>query len=205
MCGRYELSQTPQQLIEHFRLAALPAEYLNADIRPTNTAPVVRVSAGQRLAIPARWGLIPAWSKDEAIAQHTFNARAETVAEKPAFRAAFKRRRCLVPASAFFEWQAFPGEKKKRKLRIADSGGQPLALAGLWESWTDPGSGLPLDTYTIITTSANASLTPVHDRMPVVLGPGDWEAWLDPEVNNPLLLQSMLRPCPDDWLEIRPA
>lgn len=205
MCGRYELSETPREMQVRFRLDAQPAEFVNADVRPTGFAPIIRIHEGRRLALPARWGLIPAWSKDERIAQHTFNARAETVAEKPSFRSAFKHRRCLIPASAFFEWRAIPGQKKKQKLRFSAPDGKPLALAGLWETWQHPETGEPIETYTIITSAANAFMAPVHDRMPVLLAAGDWAAWLDPEVNNPLLLQAMLTPFPDDGLRMQPA
>ena len=124
MCGRYDLNQSPQMLILYFHLSQVPEAFSNADVRPTNRAPIIRVHQGERLAVLARWGLIPSWSKDEKIGLHTFNARAETLAEKPSFRAAFKRRRCLVPVSAFFEWRAVPGEKKKQKLRFVDADGK---------------------------------------------------------------------------------
>lgn len=200
MCGRYDLNESPQMLALYFYLAEIAEGYSNPDVRPTNLAPIIREIDGRRLMGQARWGLIPSWAKDDKIAQHTFNARGETVAEKPSFRAAFKRRRCLVPASAFFEWQAVPGEKKKRKWRFARADGKPLALAGLWERWQHPESADPVDSFTVITTTANAVLVPIHDRMPVILGPDDWAAWLDPAANNPLLLESMLQPCPDEWL-----
>jgi len=205
MCGRYDLNESPQMLMLYFILEAEPEPYNNPDVRPTNMAPIIHVHDGQRLALPARWGLIPSWSKDDKIAQHTFNARAETIAEKPSFRAAFKRRRCIVPVSAFFEWRAIPGEKKKQKLRFSSPDAAPLAIAGLWESWTRPETGETVESYTIITTSANEFMAPIHDRMPAILGKADWEAWLDPEAGNPLLLESMLQPCPDDWLECEAA
>ena len=172
----------------------IAAPYSNADVRPTNSAPIIRIHEGQRLALPARWGLIPSWSKDDKIAQHTFNAGGETVADKPSFRAAFKRRRCIVPVSAFFEWRVIPGEKKKQKLRFSSPGQHPLALAGLWEHWQRPETGEPVETYTIITTAANDFMAPIHDRMPVILGQADWDLWLSPETGSPLLLQSMLAP-----------
>ena len=205
MCGRYDLSETPQRLKIHFGLQALPPDFENTDVRPTDEAPVVRIAEGRRLAVPCRWGLIPSWSKDEKIAQHTFNARAETVAEKPTFRMAFMRHRCVVPVSAFFEWQSVAGEAKKRKLRIASVDNHPLALAGLWDRWHNPQTKEARDTFTIITTAANQIMAPIHDRMPVILGECDWDAWLDPDMTNPQLLQSMLRPCPDNWLAIRPS
>ncbi|MGB7534114.1 MAG: SOS response-associated peptidase, partial [Azonexus sp.] len=124
-----------------------------------------------------------------------------TVADKPSFRAAFKRRRCLVPVSAFYEWRELHGEKRKQKLRFASPEQHPLALAGQWEHWKQPETGELVESYTIITTAANAFMAPIHDRMPVILGECDWTAWLDPDMSNPMLLQSMLVPCPDDWLE----
>jgi len=201
MCGRYDLNESPQMLALYFLLSAEPAAFSNADVRPTNMAPIIRDSDGQRLALPARWGLIPSWSKDEKIAQHAFNARAETIAEKPSFRAAFKRRRCLVPVSAFFEWREVPGQTKKQKLRFTSPDAHPLALAGLWEHWQRPETGELVESFTVITTSANDFMAPIHDRLPVILGKADWEAWLDQDTGNPLLLHSMLKPCPDDWLE----
>lgn len=110
MCGRYDLNESPQMLMLYFLLAAAPEPYSNPDVRPTNRASIICIRDGQRLAQPARWGLIPSWSKDDKIAQHTFNARAESITEKPSFRAAFKRRRCIVPVSAFYEWRVLPGE-----------------------------------------------------------------------------------------------
>ena len=106
MCGRYEIHNSPQMLMLYFLLAEEPTAYSNADVRPTNEVPIIRIRDGNRLALPARWGLIPSWAKDATIAQHTFNARAETLSEKPSFRSAFRRRRCIVPMSAFFEWRA---------------------------------------------------------------------------------------------------
>lgn len=205
MCGRYDLSETPQRLQACFGLQALPADFVNHDVRPTDWAPVIREIDGFRAAVPCRWGLIPPWSKDEKIAQHAFNARAESVAEKPSFRAAFRRRRCLVPASAFYEWQAIPGQSRKRKLRFSSPTQAPLALAGLWDRWRNPQTQEIQETFTIITTVANAATAPIHERMPVILGNMDWNVWLDPETDNPLLLQSMLRPCPDSWLTVSPA
>ena len=201
MCGRYDLNDSPQMLALYFLLSAQPDAFSNDDVHPTNTAPIIRIHEGKRLALPARWGLIPSWSKEDKIAQHAFNARAETVADKPSFRAAFKRRRCLVPVSAFYEWRELHGEKRKQKLRFASPEQHPLALAGLWEHWKQPETGELVESYTIITTAANAFMAPIHDRMPVILGECDWTAWLDPDMSNPMLLQSMLVPCPDDWLE----
>lgn len=205
MCGRYEIHDSPQMLMLYFLLAEEPTAYSNADVRPTNEALIIRVCDRKPLALPARWGLIPSWAKDAAIAQHTFNARAETVAEKPSFRSAFKRRRCIVPMTAFFEWRAIAGQKKKEKLRIASPDGNPLAVAGLWERWDKSDDGSAVETYTVITTAANAFMAPIHDRMPAILAKSDWDAWLDPDMSDPILLRSMLEPCPDEWLEVQAA
>lgn len=201
MCGRYELHNSPQMLMLYFLLAEEPTAYSNADVRPTNEAPIIRICDGNRLALSAHWGLIPSWAKDATIAQHTFNARAETLAEKPSFRSAFRRRRCIVPMSAFFEWQAIAGQKKKEKLRFANTDGNPLAVAGLWECWEKSGDGCAVETFTVITTAANAFMAPIHDRMPAILAKSDWDAWLDPEMSDPVPLRSMLAPSPDGWLE----
>lgn len=200
MCSRYDVSTPKDQLKVQFQLDALPDGFENHDIRPTNYAPVIRDAGGKRLAVPARWGLIPSWAKDEGIAKHTFNARAETLAEKPSFRATFKRQRCLVPATAFYEWRAIPGQTKKQRLRFEASDGGALGLAGLWESWKRPETEQTIETFTIITTSANGFMAPIHDRMPVILSDADYDAWLDPQENNLLLLSSMLKPADDDVL-----
>lgn len=200
MCSLYTLAIPRNQLKARFRLDAPPDDFVDRDIRPTDLAPVIRIVEGQRLAFPARWGLIPSWAKDEGIAQHTFNARSETLSEKASFRAAFKRHRCIVPATAFYEWRAVPGQKRKQRLRFEASDGRPLGLAGLWESWKRPGTGDVVETFTIITTAANAFMAPIHSRMPVPLSDQDSDIWLDPQENNPLLLSAMLQPPGEDAL-----
>lgn len=200
MCSLYETPTPKNQLKVRFRLDALPENFETRDIRPTNQAPIIRVVEGQRIITFARWGLIPSWAKDEAIAKHTFNARAETIGEKPSFRAAFKRHRCIVPASAFYEWRAIPGQMKKQRLRFEAADGQPLGLAGLRERWKRPDTDELVESYTIITTSANGFMAPIHDRMPVLLSDADMDIWLDPDENNPLLLASMLKPAAEDAL-----
>lgn len=202
MCGRYDLNESPQMLMLYFALSEIAGEFSNNDVRPTNMAPIIRTEDGRRLARLARWGVIPNWWKEAKPPQSTFNARGETVAEKPMFKNLLKRHRCLVPVSAFFEWQVIEGQKhkQKQKLRFSSPDGNPLALAGLWARWTRQETGEIIDSYTVITTAANAMMVPIHDRMPVILGRRDWEAWLDPAVDNPQLLQSMLDPCPEEWL-----
>ena len=202
MCGRYDLSTPPNRIQVRFRLDAPPPDFSNPDVRPTDLAPMIDATPTGRTTSLARWGLIPSWAKDQGIAQHTFNARGETVAEKPSFRAAFRKRRCVVPVTAFYEWQAVPGERRKRKLRFAGADQEPLALAGLWEHWIPPGSSEEVRSFTIITTNANAFMAPIHERMPVILSDADMDCWLDPDENNPLLLSSLLKPAGENMLAL---
>ena len=147
---------------------------------PQSVQPVVRIGrdSGAREVALARWGLVPFWAKDAKLAYSTFNARAEEVAQKPAFREALKKRRCLVPADAFYEWQRLDA-KTKRPFAIGMAGGGPFALAGLWESWK-PADGPALETFTILTTDPNEIMEPIHNRMPVIVEPRDYARWLEP-------------------------
>ncbi len=154
---------------------ATPNLRSNYNAAPTQLLPVIRIGAdGDRELATLRWGLIPMWAKDPKIAYSTINARAETVAEKPAFRTAFKKRRCLVPADGFYEWQATGDGKQPYRITMKD--GEPFAMAGLWERW-DKGEE-PLESFTIIVTSGNSLIKPIHDRMPVILDPDTWDHWL---------------------------
>lgn len=204
MCGRFELNETPARLRARFDLSGdlfLPER---REFAPTNLAPIVRSLDGERRLSLARWGLIPSWAKDSAIASHTFNARAETLREKASFRAAFRKRRCLVPVSAFFEWRAVEGLKKKTKLRISGADGEPMALAGLWEWHPGFEGGAEIESFTVITTEPNDVLAPIHNRMPAILSSDDWGIWLGQE-SNPELLQMLLKPCPAGDLKIELA
>ena len=149
------------------------------NIAPQSVQPVVRLNreADKREFTLMRWGLVPAWAKDAKIGYNTINARAEGAASKPAFREALKKRRCLVPADAFFEWQRLD-PKSKRPFAVGLNGGEPFAFAGLWESWR-PKDGGPLETFTILTTDPNEVMAPIHNRMPVILEPMDYDRWLD--------------------------
>jgi putative SOS response-associated peptidase YedK len=178
----------------------LPASF---NVAPTQPSLIVRVGAhGAREGAVARWGLIPHWAKDPAIGSRMINARSETVHEKPAFRSALRSRRCVVPADSFYEWQAVEGEKRKRPWRIRRADGQPLRLAGLWESW-DGGDGA-VESFTIITTAASAFMRPMHDRMPVILDPADASAWLDPSASDDVA-RALLRPAPEGALAAHPV
>ena len=174
------------------------------NVAPTDRVPAVAEHGGRRLLGAFRWGLVPAWAGDARGAASRINARAETVAERPAFREAFARRRCLIAADGFYEWRLAPGGLKQ-PVFIHPADGAPVAFAGLWESWRDPADrdGPPLRTCTIVTTAANTRLTPVHDRMPVILEPDAWDEWLDPTNRDLAGLHSLLVGAPDDLLELR--
>jgi putative SOS response-associated peptidase YedK len=148
------------------------------------------------------WGLIPSWAKDKTIGHHTINARAETVAEKPTFRASFRKRRCLIPATGFFEWQATNGHKQPYNIRVGD--GKLFAFAGLWEHW-EPKDQPPIESCTIIVTEANDAVAPIHDRMPVILHPDTYNTWLDPNYREKEALKALLKPCPVHWINAYPV
>ncbi|MCA9285397.1 MAG: SOS response-associated peptidase [Phycisphaerales bacterium] len=206
MCGRYALS-TPIDVVA----AVLGADLDGAsgaglfgpryNIAPTQQAPVVRVVDGRRVLGLLHWGLVPSWAKDRSIGNRMINARSESVAEKPAFRAALRRRRCLVPADGFYEWQRL-GEgtrAPKQPWFIHAAGDGLLAMAGLWERWKEPG-GETLDSFTILTTEANALMRPLHDRMPVLLAPEAYERWLDPAQQESADATALLVPAPEKVL-----
>lgn len=200
MCGRYALYGDPRSFARHFAAELPPELPPNFNVAPTRAVPIVHLEAAGRRCTLARWGLVPAWAKDVKLGYSTFNARAETVAIKPAFRSAFRQRRCLIPADGFYEWQALPRTQRKQPWFIARQDRAPLAFAGLWERWTGPG-GDTLDSCCIIVTDANALMRPIHERMPVILDPADWDAWLAPD---PAARQSLLRPYPHDDLAAWP-
>lgn len=178
MCGRYELSSHPAAIALAFGLAHPPELRPRYNIAPTQQVPVVRVDqAGRRELVQLRWGLIPRWAKDPSIGARMFNARAETVAEKPAFRVAYAKHRCLVPASGFYEWQASSAGKQPMHIGLPD--GRPFGMAGLYERWRSPADEV-VDSCTIITTRASDALRPIHDRMPVIVAEAQHARWLDP-------------------------
>jgi len=201
MCGRYDLSDNPAAIRAKFMVPVVPAFSPNPDFRPTNTAPVVRRShaSGERELAMLRWGLVPMWAKELKFGARCINARAETLASTPAFRVAYRKRRCLVPVNAFFEWTGEPGHKVKWRIGLKD---EPLfALAGLWEWWKDPATQQGVETYTIVTTRANDLLAPIHDRMPVVIAERDYDRWLD--ADDPAT--DLLQPFADDALQVAKA
>jgi putative SOS response-associated peptidase YedK len=192
--------------------AELRAEAHEPDfnVTPRRRISVVRESpeAGSvRTLDRLRWGLIPSWSKDPALGDRLINARAESVADKPSFRSAFKRRRCIVPADGFYEWQARPDSQAKQPMYFHRTDGGQLAFAGLFEHWRDPSepAAPEIETCTIITTAANAEVAPIHDRMPAILEPESWDVWLDPSIDDRELLQSLLVPAANDVLVVYPV
>jgi putative SOS response-associated peptidase YedK len=193
MCGRFTLRTSAKVLGELFALSELPVLEPRYNIAPTQPVPAVRLAPGgeQREMTWLRWGLVPSWAEDPAIGNRLINARAETAAEKPAFRSAFRQRRCLIPADGFYEWQRQPGGKTPYFIGLRDN--QPFAFAGLWERWQAAG-GQVLETCTLLTTQANTLVQPVHDRMPVIVPAAEYERWLDPSLHDPALLQPLLRP-----------
>jgi putative SOS response-associated peptidase YedK len=202
MCGRYTLAAPADLLADLFGVPAPeepPPPRFN--VAPTQTMPVVPNLEPRRL-VAMRWGLVPRWAKDASIGNRLINARSETAAEKPSFRDALRKRRCLVPADGFYEWS---GEGKERfPLLVRRRDGTPLGMAGLWESWTSP-EGEILDTFTLLTTSPNELMVRFHDRMPVILGPESWDRWLAPTAVASEEVLPLLVPCPADWLEAVPV
>jgi len=195
MCGRFSLIQTGHRLATACQLKTVPVLGPRYNIAPTQ--PVVTIIATTTEPEPhnqlLRWGLIPRWAKDAAIGNRLINARAETVTEKPSFRAAFKQRRCLVLADGFYEWQR-QDSKTKQPYYILLQDHRPFAFAGLWEYWHDPNSGAKLQTCTIMTTAANELIQPLHNRMPAILATEHYASWLDPNYYQPQVLQAMLYP-----------
>ncbi len=191
------MRSSPDELLaEWFGVSIEPSPWTmaNYNIAPQTIQPIVRLHHGSRKRelAPARWGLIPSWAKDAGIGLKTFNARSEEIETKPAFRAALKTRRCLVPADGFYEWQRIT-TKERQPFCIALKSRQPLAFAGLWECWHGS-DGAALETFTILTTTANQLMAAIHDRMPVILAPGDYARWLTPTPDSPPPID-LLKPC----------
>lgn len=203
MCGRFALNENPKKLAEHFQVSG------ELDLSPSwNIAPSSRICTitadGQdaRHLWRMRWGLIPSWAKDATIGNKLANARGETVAEKPSFRSAFKYRRCLIPASGFYEWKAEHGIKQPWFISLVS--GEPMAFAGLWESW-HPAEGEPVESCCIITTEANELMRPIHDRMPVILDAEQWQEWLSPNQKQADTLLPMIRSHGSDSMQAWPV
>ncbi len=199
MCGRFTRISLLEDIIEAFDVAEngcdLGASY---NIAPTQPIAVIQEASGIRRLVTLRWGLIPSWAKDSAIGNKMINARAETLAQKPSFRQAFKKRRCLIVADGFYEWQKRGGAKIPLYIRLKS--GEPFGFAGLYEYWTSP-EGTSIGTCAIITTEANELMRPIHNRMPVILPKERHALWLDPTIEDDTLLLPLLQPLASDEME----
>jgi putative SOS response-associated peptidase YedK len=206
MCGRARLSSDVSEIKLVFSIPPQPPTPNFAaswNVAPTDPLPVVRYDAraGERSLEVMRWGLVPYWAKDVKIGYSTFNAKAEGIDTRPAFREAFARRRCLVPLDGFYEWKKLGRERQPYAVARADR--RLMAMAGLWESWRSP-QGERLRSFTIVTTAPNELLAPLHDRMPVILGPENWPMWLGEAPADPARLKAVLIPYPADEMIIWP-
>ena len=204
MCGRYASYLPPDAIAALFRTTnPLPNAKPTWNLAPTQDALVVRrhPQSGERHLDLLNWGFLPYWTKDAASARRPINARSESIERSSLFRDAFARRRALIPAAAFYEWQPIPGQKQKQPFAVARQDGKPMALAGIWDGWRGP-SGEIIRSFAIITTTANALLAPVHDRMPVVVEETDWPAWLGEIEANP---KALLHPSPENTLRLWPV
>ena len=194
MCGRYNLITDAQALVDFFEIeqtlfdvSELQPRY---NISPSQDVPIVRDTGNGRELVQARWGLVPHWSKEEKPKYSTINARAETVAEKPTYPEAFRRKRCLIPATGFYEWKQGDGQKTPHHVQLPE--GELFAIAGLWDRWKKEGEGF--DSCSIIVTTANKTMQPIHERMPVILNPAQYNTWLNTDHFNRAQLESMLVP-----------
>jgi len=208
MCGRFARKSTQEVLAEWFdlELEEMPWFAPSYNAAPQSFQPIVRLSrdSGRREAALLRWGLVPFWARDAKLAISTINARAEDAASKPAFREALKKRRCLVPADAFYEWQRLD-PKTRRPFAFALASGEPYAFAGLWESWQPkaPTGAVALETFTILTTEPNELMAPVHNRMPVIIEPKSYDRWLD--TSSTALPLELLRSYPAEQMRAWPV
>jgi putative SOS response-associated peptidase YedK len=202
MCGRFTNNAKPEQIKKEFNIGAKNPNLFQPryNIAPSQMIDVVFEPETERILSQLKWGLVPSWSKDAEIGNRMINARAETIAEKPSFREAFKTRRCIIPASGFYEWQK-KGTDVKQPFYFYLRDKEVFGFAGLWESWIDKTTGEELETCTIITTEANDVLKPVHERMPVILKAESYDEWLDAKVKDTDKLQELLKPYPSKEMD----
>jgi putative SOS response-associated peptidase YedK len=206
MCGRFTISAKSEQIRKEFKTAVSDSLTLEPryNIAPSQMIGVVFEPEEERILSELKWGLVPSWSKEARAAKGLINARAETLVEKPSFREAFRKRRCIIPASGFYEWQkSGSGAKQPFYFYLKDK--DVFGFAGLWEEWLDKQTGELLETCTIITTEANAVLKPVHDRMPVILKPDSYDLWLDKNLEDAGKLQELLMPYPAGEMSSHPV
>lgn len=204
MCGRYVVAYDPQTLVSGFSVVRAPPFPRRWNVAPQSEVPVVHdTREGERVATLMRWGLLPHWAKDASIAHKLNNARAESVFDKPSFRQAIRRRRCLLPASGFYEWQPTPSGKQPWV--VTPRGPLPFAMAGLFEAWRPDASSEWVLTCCVLTTSANALMAPIHDRMPVMLAPADWDRWLARDVQDREAIEPLLVPADPATMQAWPV
>ena len=201
MCGRFTLRAPAERVKREFRLEEAPSVEARYNIAPTQSVLAVRRASDEREAVTLKWGLIPSWAKDGSMGAKLINARSETVEEKPSFREAFKRRRCIIPADGFYEWQRTGGRKQPYYFRLKDD--RLFGFAGLWENWHAP-DGSHVRSATIITTEPNELVKPIHNRMPAMLKREDYQRWLEPGEQAEGALMEMLRPYPSEEMELYP-
>jgi len=206
MCGRYSQRQSAAIISQAFQVDNVPNLKPRYNIAPTQSvATILQTSAATKRQFKMlHWGLIPSWAKDAKMGAKLINARAETVADKPAFRSAFRKRRCLVVADGFYEWQPHENKKQKQPFYFKMKDEQLFAFAGLWEHWQDA-NGEEIESCSLLTTEANELMEPIHNRMPVIIEPKNYDLWLDPEVKNPELLQPLLHPYPTEQMTTHPV
>lgn len=204
MCGRYSLEASIEALNSIFGTDWASPFKPRYNIAPTQLTPVIRLSpTDNKLHIePMKWGLIPSWAKDPSIGNRMINARSETVDEKPSFRSSLKQRRCIVPASGFYEWQAVAGRKHPLYIKLRDD--NLMLFAGLWDHWKGP-EGEVIESFSILTTGSNELIRPLHERMPVILNRESKNVWLDPVVTDPVLLKSLCNPYQSELMELYPV
>lgn len=204
MCGRFTLTADPNELREAFPWLNLPETFApRYNIAPSQPVAVIPNDGRDQLDFFV-WGLIPSWAKDPSIGNRMINARAETLTEKPSFRTAFRRRRCLIPASGFYEWRQDPGAKSKTPMYIRLKTGKPFALAGLWERWESK-DGSTIFSCTIITTQPNELMQSIHNRMPAIISPQSYFQWLNPGEAHPDELSALLQPYPASEMTAYPV
>jgi putative SOS response-associated peptidase YedK len=184
MCGRFGLTRPEALNLERFGISELPPLVPRYNIPPSSDILVVRERKGVTAAEMIRWGLVPSWAKDPSIGNRMANVRTDTALEKSSFRAAMQKRRCLIPADVFYEWQDVPGQKRRTPWAVALRDGEIFALGGVWEAWRERDSGQWLITCAILTTGPNDMVAPIHDRMPVIIRPGDYRAWIAPSTTT---------------------
>lgn len=203
MCGHFSLTTSPTKLSGIFRLSVISHLDPHCNIYPGSQIAAIRQTDQQRTLDYLHWGLIPPWAEDPKTCYRIINAKAETVHKAPAFRSVFRNKRCLIPADGFYEWQQLE-KGRKQPYYIRPKGGGPFAFAGLWEKWQGK-EGQVIESCTVITIESNKLIKPIHDRMPLILKPGDYELWLDPEIKDIRPLQVIMKPYQEEKMEAYPV